>query len=64
VVEVVLRSEGAVDAIRARQTPPPNPRFRIEPKRALLREGGLTLVRFLRDRRFVVYSHTNRVAAG
>jgi FdhD protein len=28
----------------------------------MAREGGLTLVGFLRDRRFVVYSHPNRVA--
>jgi FdhD protein len=28
----------------------------------LAREGGLSLVGFLRDRRFVVYSHANRVA--
>jgi FdhD protein len=29
----------------------------------MARAGGLTLVGFLRDRRFVVYSHPNRVAA-
>jgi FdhD protein len=29
----------------------------------MARDGGLTLVGFLRDRRFVVYSHANRVAA-
>jgi FdhD protein len=28
----------------------------------LARDGGLTLIGFLRDRRFVVYSHENRVA--
>jgi FdhD protein len=29
----------------------------------MARDGGLTLIGFLRDRRFVVYSHANRVAA-
>ena len=29
----------------------------------MARDGGLTLIGFLRDRRFVVYAHTNRVAA-
>jgi FdhD protein len=29
----------------------------------MARDGGLTLVGFLRDRRFVVYSHPNRLAA-
>jgi FdhD protein len=30
----------------------------------MARDGGLTLIGFLRDRRFVVYSHPNRVALG
>ena len=30
----------------------------------LARDGGLTLIGFLRDQRFVVYSHPNRVAPG
>jgi len=29
----------------------------------MARDGGLTLIGFLRDRRFIVYSHANRVAA-
>ena len=28
----------------------------------MARDGGLTLIGFLRDRRFVVYSHPNRIA--